>query len=46
MKKSEAELLEEIKKFIESGGSYDEAVAALKAVYGRKDEEDPPPRKN
>jgi hypothetical protein len=28
MKKREAELLEEIKKFIEGGGSYDEAVAA------------------
>lgn len=42
MKKSEAEMLQAIKQYIEDGGTVEEALAAIKAFYGRNDEEDPP----
>lgn len=41
MKKREAEMLEAIEQYIEDGGTLEEALAAIKAFYGRKDEEDP-----
>lgn len=46
MKKREAEMLEAIERYIEEGGTVEEALAAIKAFYGRKDEEDPSPRKH
>jgi len=45
MKKHEAEMLEAIKQYIENGGTFEEAMAAIKAFYGREDEEDPSSRK-
>ena len=46
MRKSEAEMLEAIKQYIEDGGTFEQALAAIKAFYGRKEEEDPSPRKH